>query len=166
MATVAINTVTVGSGEIIAADCIVLPSGSSYPFPAKMDLNDSSAAKSKIGATRAELVKAARILLLGAGPVGLELSGEIKAAWPQKDVTIVDPAADVLSGQYSDELRQELHRQLDELGINLELGTSLTEEPQTQRRVAATFTAATTSGRRITADLWFRCHTSCRTPTI
>jgi NADH dehydrogenase FAD-containing subunit len=152
------NTVTIDSGEIITADYLVLASGSSYPFPAKMDVNDSTAAKSKIATTRAELGKADRVLLLGAGPVGLELSGEIKAAWPEKDVTIVDPAADVLSGQYSDALRQELHRQLDELGINLVLGTTLMEEPQTQRGVAATFTAATTSGRKITADLWFRCH--------
>jgi len=64
------NAVTIDSGESIAADFIVLASGSSYPFPAKMDVNDSAAAKSKIAHTRAELAKADRVLLLGAGPVG------------------------------------------------------------------------------------------------
>ena len=152
------NAVTIDSGESIAADFIVLASGSAYPFPAKMDVNDSAAAKSKIAYTRAELAKADRVLLLGAGPVGLELSGEIKTAWPEKDVTILDPVDDVLSGQYTDELREELHRQLDGLSINLVLGTSLVEEPSTPRGVAATFTAVTTSGREITADLWFRCY--------
>jgi apoptosis-inducing factor 2 len=152
------GAVTIGSGERIPADYIVLASGSTYPFPAKMDVNDSATAKSKIATTRAELIKANRILLLGAGPVGLELSGEIKAVWPNKQVTIVDPIDDVLSGQYSDAMRKEVRRQLEELGVNLLLGTSLTEEPHTPPGVASTFTATTTSGEEITADIWFRCY--------
>lgn len=152
------DAVTVGSGERISADYIVLASGSSYPFPAKMDIHDSATAKAKIATTRAELAKADRVLLLGAGPVGLELSGEIKAAWPQKEVTIVDPADDVLSGQYTDELRQELRRQLGELRVNLLLGTKLVDEPQIQHGVAGSVTAVTTSGQQITADIWFRCY--------
>jgi NADH dehydrogenase FAD-containing subunit len=152
------GAVTLGSGERIAADYIVLASGSTYPFPAKMDVNDTATAKSKIADTRAELIKADRVLLLGAGPVGLELSGEIKAAWPDKAVTIVDPIDDVLSGQYSDAMRKELRRQLEDLGVNLLLGTSLTEEPRTPAGMTSTFTAATTSGEEITADIWFRCY--------
>ena len=152
------GAVTIGSGERIPADYIVLASGSSYPFPAKMDVDDSATAKTKIATTRSELAKADRVLLLGAGPVGLELGGEIKAAWPNKEVTIVDPIDDVLSGQYTDELRDELRRQLGELGVNLLLGTKLVEEPQTPPGVAGTVTAVTTSGQQITADIWFRCY--------
>ena len=152
------DAVTIGSGERIPADYIVLASGSTYSFPAKMDVNDSATAKSKIATTRAELIKANRVLLLGAGPVGLELSGEIKAAWPNKAVTVVDPIDDVLSGQYSDAMRKEIRRQLEELGVDLLLGTSLTEEPRTPPGVASTFTAITTSGEEITADIWFRCY--------
>jgi len=152
------DAVTLSSGERIAADYIVLASGSTYPFPAKMDVDDSAKAKSKIADTRAELIKADRVLLLGAGPVGLELSGEIKAAWPDKAVTIVDPIDDVLSGQYSDAMRKELRRQLENLGVNLLLGTSLTEEPRTPPGVASTFTAVTISKDEITADIWFRCY--------
>jgi NADH dehydrogenase FAD-containing subunit len=152
------DAVTIASGERIPADYIVLASGSSYPFPAKMDVNDSGTAKAKIAITRSELAKADRVLLLGAGPVGLELTGEIKAVWPKKAVTIIDPIDDVLSGQYTDELRQELRRQLGELGVNLLLGTKLVEEPQSQPGVAGTVTAITTSGQPITADIWFRCY--------
>ena len=78
------DAVILGSGERIEADYIVLASGSAYPFPAKMDAHDSNTAKSQIANTRAELIKAEPFLLLGAGPVGLELSGEIKAAWPTR----------------------------------------------------------------------------------
>ena len=40
--------------------------------------------------THAALAAAGRVLLLGAGPVGIELAGEIKAVWPGKQVTLVD----------------------------------------------------------------------------
>ena len=90
--------ITLGSGERITADYVVLATGSAYPFPAKIDFQDSASAKAKIRATREELAGANRVLLLGAGPVGLELAGEIKAVWPEKTVTIVDPAKDILPG--------------------------------------------------------------------
>jgi NADH dehydrogenase FAD-containing subunit len=149
--------VTLGSGERIAADYIVLASGSAYPFPAKMDVDDSVAAKARMRVTHAALAEAGRVLLLGAGPVGLELAGEIKAVWPDKGVTIVDPIDDIVPG-YDDELRAELRRQLAELNVDLLLGTTLTSEPATRPGEAKTVTVKTASGGEITADIWFRCH--------
>src|SRR5918992_1673989 len=149
--------VTLGSGDRIAADYLVLATGSAYPFPAKMDVDDSAAAKSRIHETHVALAGADRVLLLGAGPVGLELTGEIKAAWPDKAVTLVDPTDEVMPS-YDPELRTELHRQLDALGIELVLGSSLVEEPVTAVGEAKTVTVTTTSGREITADIWFRCY--------
>jgi apoptosis-inducing factor 2 len=135
----------------------VLATGSSYPFPAKMHVDDRAGATAALGATRGELAGAGRVLLLGAGPVGLELAGEIKAAWPDKAVTIVDPADDILSGGYPDEFRAELRGQLAELGVELVLGTSLAEPPPSEPGEAKTFTVTTHSGVEIAADIWFRC---------
>lgn len=149
--------VTLGSGERIAADYIVLATGSAYPFPAKVDVDDSATAKARIRATREALAHADSVLLLGAGPVGLELAGEIKAAWAGKAVTIVDPIGDIVSGGFTDEFRAELRRQLDALGVELVLGTSLREEPPSDAGETKTFTATTWSGREVTADIWFRC---------
>jgi pyruvate/2-oxoglutarate dehydrogenase complex dihydrolipoamide dehydrogenase (E3) component len=123
-----------------------------------MDVHDSATAKAKIATTRSELAKADRVLLLGAGPVGLELSGEIKAAWPETEVTLVDPIDDVLSGHYTDQLSRELRRQLSEFGVNLLLGTKLVDEPKTRAGAAGAVTALTTSAQQITADIWFRCY--------
>jgi NADH dehydrogenase FAD-containing subunit len=149
--------VTLASGERVDADYIVLATGSNYPFPAKMDVDDSAAAKAKIQDAHAALLDADRVLLLGAGPVGLELAGEIKAAWPGKAVTLVDPIEEIVPS-YDAELGTELRRQLDELGIELVLGTVLTEEPASRPGEAKTFTVTTGSGREITADIWFRCY--------
>jgi apoptosis-inducing factor 2 len=151
------GSVTLGSGELIAADYIVLATGSTYPFPAKVDVDDSVSAKAKIRATHEALADAESVLLLGAGPVGLEFAGEIKAAWPEKNVAIVDPVDDILAGDFPDEFRAELRRQLDALGVRLVLGTSLREQPPSDAGVLKTFTAITRSGKQIPTDIWFRC---------
>ncbi|HEX6470033.1 MAG TPA: FAD-dependent oxidoreductase [Streptosporangiaceae bacterium] len=152
------GSVTLGSGDRVTGDYIVLATGSDYPYPAKMDVDDSAAAKAKLRDTRAALQEAGRVLLLGAGPVGLELAGEIKAVWPDKGVTLVEPLDDIVAGDYDAELRAELRRQLAEMDVELVLGTSLAAEPPGRPGEAKTFTVTTGSGREITADIWFRCY--------
>jgi NADH dehydrogenase FAD-containing subunit len=151
--------VTLGSGERIRADYVVLATGSAYPFPAKVDVHDSETAKAKLRSTHDALLAADAVLLLGAGPAGLELAGEIKAAWPDKHVTVVDPAQDIVTAAgLPDEFRAELRGQLDALGIRLLLGTSLPLAPPSEPGEAKTFTMTTRSGVQVTADIWFRCH--------
>lgn len=156
---VAADGITLGSGERISPDYVVLATGSAYPFPAKVDVCDSKAATAKLRATRAALLAADAVLLLGAGPAGLELAGEIRAAWPDKTVTIVDPAHDVVTAAgLPDEFRTEVRGQLDALGVRLLLGTSLATDPPVAPGKAMPFTVTTLSGDLISADLWFRCY--------
>lgn len=151
--------VTLGSGERIAADYLVLATGSSYPYPAKIDVHDTAGATAKLKATHDALAAAARVLLLGAGPAGLELAGEILSAWPGKEVTIVDPAADILLGTaLPDEFRAEIRGQLDALGVTLRLGTSLTAPPPTEPGETGAFAVTTGDGATVEADIWFRCY--------
>lgn len=149
--------VVLASGERVDADYLVLATGSSYAYPANPDTDSTSESLEALRRTYKELAAAERVLILGAGPVGLELGGEIKEIWPAKQVTVVDPAQQVLPG-FLPEVRAELHRQLDELGITLRLGSGLVEPPPTPPGRAETFTVATASGEQITADIWFRAY--------
>jgi apoptosis-inducing factor 2 len=121
-AQVTADRVVLGSGEEIRPDFVVLASGSSYPFPAKSDVADTAQAVAKYRATHSQLAAANSVLLLGAGPVGIELAGEINSVWPDKRVILADVADDILAGPYKPELRSELRRQLDERGVELVLG--------------------------------------------
>jgi NADH dehydrogenase FAD-containing subunit len=150
--------VVTASGEEIAADYIVLASGSSYPFPAKTDLVDSEHAFEQVRATHRALSRADRVLLLGAGPVGIELAGEIRAVWPDKSIVLLDARDEVLGGPFMPELRAELGRQLEEIKVEVLLGSPLGEAPPTEPGELGTFTVTTESGREVTADLWFRCY--------
>jgi NADH dehydrogenase FAD-containing subunit len=116
-AKVDVGTVTLASGEEIRADYIVLATGSAYPFPAKSEIDSTATAHAQVRAAHAALSAAQRVLLLGAGPVGIELAGEIKAVWPAKEVTLLDVADDVLGARFRPELKAELRRQLAGMGV-------------------------------------------------
>jgi apoptosis-inducing factor 2 len=149
--------VTLASGERVEADYLVLATGSSYSFPAKPHHASTSIAQQldDLRATHQELAAAGRVLILGAGPVGLELSGEIKEVWPDKHVVIVGRSDQLLPG-FLPEVRYELRRQLAELGIELRLGTGLTALPPIEAGRVGHFTVTTERGDEIQADIWFR----------
>lgn len=149
--------VTLDSGDRVEADYLVLATGSSYPYPAKPDPASTSISEQleDLRQTHKELVDTNHVLILGAGPVGLELAGEIKEVWPDKHVTIVDRAGQVLPG-FLPEVQEALRRQLDELGIDLRLDTGLTTEPPVAPGLAGRFAVTTDKGDEIVADIWFR----------
>jgi NADH dehydrogenase FAD-containing subunit len=152
------GSVVLGSGAQLAADYIVLATGSAYPFPAKSDTESTAAAHDRVRAAHAALADAGRVLLIGAGPVGIELAGEIKAVWPGKHVTLLDMADDVLGARFRPDLKAELRRQLTAIGTELVLGSPLREAPAVPPGELAAFTVTTESGRELTADIWFRCY--------
>jgi NADH dehydrogenase FAD-containing subunit len=152
------SRVVLRSGGVLTPDFVVLASGSKYPFPAKAGADRADDSQDRVRSTHKALAEAEHALLLGGGPVGIELAGEIRAVWPDKAVTIVDMADDILSDRFSVELRSELRRQLEDINVELVLGSALREgEPPTAPGELAPFTVTTLSGRVITADIWFRC---------
>ena len=118
--------VTLASGDVLEPDYLVIATGSSYPFPAKLEEPDVASARAEVRAAHEALLAADRALIVGAGPAGLELAGEIKSFYPDKHVTLADISEDILTGPYDKPLRDELRRQLEELGIELRLGSALT----------------------------------------
>jgi apoptosis-inducing factor 2 len=148
--------VTLASGDVLEPDYLVLATGSSYPFPAKTEEPDIASARSRLRAAHEALLGAERALIVGAGPAGLELAGEIKAFYPDKHVTIADIAPDILTGPYDQELRDELRRQLDALGVELRLGAALSELPAAPPATLTPIAIRTADGDELVADIWFR----------
>src|ERR1700720_2145114 len=145
------HRVVTASGEEISADFVVLATGSRYPFPAKTDLVDARRAQEQVRQAHRALAKADRVLLLGAGPVGIELAGEIRHVWPEKSIVLLDVASEVLGGPYKPELKTELLNQLSEFRVEVLLGSPLREEPPTEPGDLGTFTVTTRVGLDVTA---------------
>ncbi|GAA1665644.1 FAD-dependent oxidoreductase [Glycomyces endophyticus] len=148
--------VTLASGERVEADYIVLATGSGYPYPAKTRTDSTAEALAHFKETHAELAGAERVLIAGAGPVGLELAGEIRDVWADKRITVVAPSAELVPG-YEPALRAELERQLAALGIEVRLGAGLDAEPDVEPGRAGEVRASV-GGEVIEADIWFRAY--------
>ena len=148
--------VTLASGETLEADYLVLATGSSYPFPAKNEELDIASARRRVEEAHEALLAAERVLIIGAGPSGLELAGEIKSFYPAKQVTIADVADDILTGPYDEALRDELRRQLAALDVRLQLGQTLSGLPGAEPATLATIRISTGDGTELLADIWFR----------
>ncbi|WNV86134.1 FAD-dependent oxidoreductase [Umezawaea sp. Da 62-37] len=149
--------VALASGGRVDADYLVLATGSGYAYPAKPKPASTSDAEAldDLRKTHEELSGADRVLILGAGAVGVELAGEIKDVWPDKHVVVVDPSDRLVPGLLP-EVRDDLRRQLDALGVDLRLGTTLVSPPPTGAGEAGRFTVTTDGGDVIVADIWFR----------
>src|SRR6202163_2590925 len=152
------HRVVTASGQEIFADYVVLATGSRYPFPAKTDLVDTRHAQEQVRQTHRALAQADRVLLVGAGPVGIELAGEIRHVWPDKSIVLLDVGDEVLGGPHMPELKAELRRQLVEARVELILGSPLRQAPPTEPGELGTFTVTTEAGTAVIADIWFRCY--------
>jgi NADH dehydrogenase FAD-containing subunit len=152
------RSVTLASGEQLEPDHIVLATGSTYPYPAKTGTDDTHTAVDRYRESHAQLAHAGRVLILGAGPTGLELAGEISDRWPDKPITILEPEPEILAGPYRQELRDEVRRQLAERGVEFVLGDPLVVEPETQPVSFGRFVVVTRSGRAVEGEIWFRCY--------
>jgi len=152
------STVDLASGEQIRADFVVIATGSRYPYPAKSIDVGTDDAHRRIQSTHDELDRASRVMLIGAGPVGIELAGEIHDVWPDTAITLVDAVDDVLGGRFNQALRDELRRQLLDIGVTLVLGSPLQAEPATGPGEFGPFVVTTAAGDEIAGDLWFRCY--------
>lgn len=151
------DRVQLADGTTIEADYLVLATGTAYPFPAKFIESEATVARARLARMRAGLAQAERVLIVGAGPVGLELVGELREHFPTVAITVVDQAADALSaGEYSEELRASIREQLD--GVDFVFGTRLGYLPPTDVGVYEPFVVETESDVRIEAQMWFRCY--------
>jgi apoptosis-inducing factor 2 len=150
--------VLLSSGEELSPDYIVVATGSTYPYPAKSGTDDTAAALVRYRQSHEELLRAGRVLIVGAGPTGLELAGEIDARWPEKRITILEPQPDILAGPYKQELRDEVRRQLEQRGVEFVLGDALTGEPESPPASFGPFAVSTAGRRTIEADIWYRCY--------
>jgi apoptosis-inducing factor 2 len=152
------SRVTLASGAELTPDFIVLATGSTYPYPAKSPTDETATAVGRYRESNDELTRAQRVLIVGAGPTGLELAGEISDRWPEKQITVLEPAHEILAGPYKQELRDEVRRQLELRGVEFLVGETLVAEPDSPPATFAPFTISTRAGREIEGDIWFRCY--------
>ena len=153
--------VSLSSTETLDADHVVLATGTGYPFPAKFLEDESAVARAHLVRLRQDLARCERVMLVGGGPVGLELAGELTSAFPDLAVTVVDRAHDILTvGDFLPELRESVREQLAQRGVTFVVGAPLGYMPPTDVGTFGEFHVDTMAGTRVEGQMWFRCYGS------
>ena len=145
------------SGAELTPDFIVLATGSTYPYPAKSGTDETATALTRYAESHDELAQADRVLIVGAGPTGLELAGEIGDRWPEKEITILEPEPEILAGPSGGASGR---------GAPSARGARRRVRPRGCAHRGAREAAghvgpgrgSTKAGRTIEADIWFRCY--------
>ena len=154
------DEVVLEDGQHLKFDALVLATGSNYPFPAKMASDLVTEAEAEVRLVNERVAQAKSILLIGAGPVGIELAGEIANLYPGKTVTLIDPGERLLPA-FNPKLGEQLHSGLRGMGVKVLLGERLVKMPTasnaTQTVQPSMQTYLTEKGTRIEADLHFLC---------
>lgn len=113
--------VTLEDGARVEADYVVVTTGSSYAAPFKPVGSDMDGLRAANADVHQKLQAADRVVIVGAGAVGVELAGEIAYAMPGKDVTLV--ASDkALFAEKGRKLGAVLVAKLTGMGVRVVLG--------------------------------------------
>ncbi|CAM9180616.1 unnamed protein product, partial [Ectocarpus fasciculatus] len=160
------SSVTLADGTTLAADYIVLAHGygsANLPGGTPTDATDSAGFKNKLKEKQAAIRDAKTILVVGGGPVGVELVGEIKAHYPDKTVTLVHSQPKLLNNSQPpliDAALEQLNAQLEAMGIEVRLETRVTDLPVPENGdgfIHGRRTYTLSNDTRIDADLAIIC---------
>ncbi|KAG8898418.1 hypothetical protein FRB99_007447 [Tulasnella sp. 403] len=112
------GTVHLTDGRQLRYDWLVLSTGSKFPGPLAVPY-DRQGAESFISEWRSKLVTAQNVVILGGGPSGLEMAGELRHWYPGKAVTVVHAQNAVLHDALPAKFRQQALDKARALGINV-----------------------------------------------
>ncbi|CAK4176024.1 unnamed protein product [Aphanomyces euteiches] len=112
----------------IPYDYLILAMGSSYTFPIKVPAETFSRENVENAVVDiANCIKAATsVVVIGGGPVGIEVAGQIAAAYPQTSVTIVEKNTSLIKhAEVTKKFRTKLMKKLEALNVAVVLGQSI-----------------------------------------
>lgn len=123
------GTVEESDGERleISGDISVLATGSSYANSlTRAQSGNAIERRNQFESFADRLDQASKILIVGGGPIGIELAGEITQDVPGKKVTIVEANADILRGT-SRKVASRALKTLEARGVTFHLGQKVME---------------------------------------
>lgn len=142
----------------VTGDAIVLCTGSIYANTLMRSSGlTASARKDMYVEYQATIEAAQRILIVGGGPIGVEVAGELSEAYPSKAITVLEAGPRLLAGT-SDAAARHATSVLISRGVSIILGERLQRSSAASEDVfGGKGEAATTSGRTLVYDLLVLC---------
>lgn len=137
----------------VSFDALTLATGASQPFPMRPeDGFDAKAVEAAFKRTQKEVADAQHVLVIGGGPTGIEMAGEIRAQYPSKKITLVTRNKTLLDSRTPAKLAAQLESKLRALDVDVILGDEHVGNPHFG---AGSQVVGTKGGKRIEADFVF-----------
>ncbi|XP_054750197.1 ferroptosis suppressor protein 1-like [Lytechinus pictus] len=149
--------VVLSDGKEIPYDYLVIATGTSGPFPGKLENDCTINQALDLYADACTKVKAAKtVVIIGGGAVGVEIAGEIATDYPDKEVTIIHARDSLVEPATSNTFRASVQKQLEELNVKIIFGEKVTNFDEIPRDLSGA-TVLTDKGKSIQADIVFVC---------
>ncbi|GAA6029089.1 hypothetical protein JCM8097_001588 [Rhodosporidiobolus ruineniae] len=149
-------------GGEIAFDYAILATGSSYPFPCRpIPGATTEETVTALKGLQADIASSSSVLVIGGGPVGIELAGEVAAYYTgekKKQVTLVHSHSEFFyEPGWKPKFNASLGNQLHKMGVKVIRGQKIEGDLKTGKLDGMhTFTLA--SGDTVKADFVFVAH--------
>ena len=134
--------VELDNGETLESDYVVVAvGGSGYRSPLRSSRESTSRVEYEAAQREAQKVieAAPRILVVGGGPTGIEIVGEITETYPDKNVVLVESGSTLLKHipNLNPKVEPAVRAQLAKLGVELRLGVRVANVPEGNDAVVA-----------------------------
>ncbi|KAF9419845.1 Apoptosis-inducing factor 2 [Entomortierella beljakovae] len=151
--------IVLGSGKTVSFDYLVLCTGSDNPAPGKFHGITSSAEAIAITTkARADISNSKNVLVIGGGASGVELVGEIKNAYPNKNVVLIHGTSKLVDYEgYASSMKSQALKHLEGLGVKVILNEHVTIEGLDQQHSIRVGNSVikTKSGDTVESDIQF-----------
>lgn len=116
------NKVFLEYGDPIEYTDLVIAVGSEGPFPAKNKATSTVDANRAYQKMAMEIDKSSSIVIVGGGPVGVEMAGEIGDKYKAKKIVLIHSHDYLIDKDYGDSFQNRIRSCLEQLGVQLVLG--------------------------------------------
>ena len=153
------KSVTLKNGDVVEFDYLVVCTGIQYSAPFKSSKSTKEEAIQQFKDLNEDIKKSKSILLVGGGPTGVEVAGEIVTDYPDKQVTLIHGGSQLIPGKYKDAFKARVKTELEIRKVKVILGEKLEDVqkyiPNSIEKgwAAGPFKAKSSTGRDLEFDL-------------
>jgi apoptosis-inducing factor 2 len=115
------ESVNLQDGQSIPYEYLAIATGSQRRYPASLDANEKVDCMHFFADQQESIKTARKIVVVGGGAAGVEVTADIKSKYPEKDVCLVH-SRDRLLNSFEVGLHTKAKVALEELGVKLHLG--------------------------------------------
>jgi len=143
-------------GQELVYTHLIIAVGSLGPKPARSTQTTIDGLMAEYKEMSEQISKATKIVVVGGGPVGVEMAGEIRDKYTEPSVTVVSSSEHLISPDFSTKFQTSIKKLLDDANVQVVTGR-VKNLSELETNVVKEQTVEVVDGEAISADLVISC---------